>query len=121
MRIYISYCMTSLLKLKITIFFLAFQGQSVFPKLDIAELRELHILAFSETWLKTTRSNDDLFLQQYHPPERKDMVGDNHGGIMIYVRGNLHYTRRRDLEPQDVECLWTEIALKYKHILFGVF
>ena len=40
---------------------------------------------------------------------------------MIYVRENIYYTRRRDLEPQGIECLWIELTLKQKHILFGVF
>ena len=40
---------------------------------------------------------------------------------MIYVRDTIHYIRRRDLEPQGIECLWIELTLKHKHILFGLF
>ena len=103
--------------------FVHYNVQSVFPKLDalFAELRDLDILAFSETCLNNSISTDDLLLQQYHPPERKDRIGDSHGGVMIYVRENIYYTRRRDLEPQGIECLWIELTLKQKHILFGVF
>ena len=95
----------------------------MFPKLYVlyTELRDLDVLAFSETWLNSTNSDNDLLLQQYHPPERKDRIGDSHGGVMIYVRYTLHYTRRRDLEPQGIECLWIELTHKHKHILFGLF
>ena len=29
--------------------------------------------------------------------------------------------RRRDLEPNGVECIWVELTLRQKHVLFGVF
>ena len=29
--------------------------------------------------------------------------------------------RRRDLEPNEVECIWVEVTLRQKHVLFGVF
>ena len=82
--------------------------------------RNLDILAFSDTWLNNSISSDDLLLQQYHPPERKDRVGDSHVGVIIYVRENIHYTRRRDLEPKDIGCLWIELTCK-KHVLFALF
>ena len=54
--------------------FVHYNVQSVFPKLDVlfAELCDLDILAFSETWLNSSITNDDLLLQLYHSPERKD-------------------------------------------------
>ena len=33
----------------------------------------------------------------------------------------MHYCRRRDIEPRDIECIWVEIISKHKHVLFGVF
>ena len=89
----------------------------MFPKLDVlfAELCDKDILAFSETWLNSSITNDYLLLQLYHSPERKDRICDSHG----YVRNTIHYIRRRDLEPQVMESLWIELTLK--HILFGLF
>ena len=103
--------------------FVQYNVQSVFPKLDVlfAELCDLDIIAFSEIWLNSSITNDDLLLQLYHSPERKDWIGDSHGGVMIYFRDTIHYIRRRDLEPQGIECLWIELTLKHKHILFGLF
>ncbi|MEW8547700.1 MAG: reverse transcriptase domain-containing protein, partial [Candidatus Thiodiazotropha sp.] len=97
--------------------------QSIFPKLDIlfAELYEFDILAFSETWLSTAVTTDDLLLQSYQVPERKDRTGDNHGGVMLYVKEPIYYKRRNDLEPVGIECIWIELTLKHKHVLFGLF
>ena len=40
---------------------------------------------------------------------------------MIYVKDSVHYTRRNDLEPLNIECIWIEIQLKQTRILFGLF
>lgn len=103
--------------------FVHYNIQSIVTKLDIllAELYDFDILAFTETWLNSSVNNDDLSLQSYHSPERKDRVGDSHGGVMLYVKETIHYTRRNDLEVNGVECLWIELTLKNKHILLGLF
>ena len=33
----------------------------------------------------------------------------------------VHHIRRHDLEPIGVECLWIELTLKHKRLLFGLF
>ncbi|MES9993746.1 MAG: endonuclease/exonuclease/phosphatase family protein [Candidatus Thiodiazotropha sp.] len=75
--------------------------QSILSKLDIlqTELLEFDILAFTETWLGPSVDTNDLLLHSYNTPERKDRAGDNHGGVMIYIKDFLHYKRRADLEP----------------------
>ena len=40
---------------------------------------------------------------------------------MIYIKDTVHYTRRNDLEPLNIECIWIEIQLKQTRILFGLF
>ena len=54
--------------------------QSIVPKLDVlhAELITFDILALFETWLNPTTEIDDLILQSYGKPERKDRDGDRH-------------------------------------------
>ena len=54
-------------------------------------------------------------------PERKDRIGDSHGGVILYVKDTLYYIRRRDLELAGVECLWIELSLKHKKFPFGLF
>ena len=40
---------------------------------------------------------------------------------MIYVKNSIYYKRRLDLEPRGIECIWIELVLNYKHVLFGLF
>ena len=56
--------------------------QSIFQKLDAlhAELNDSDILCFSETWLNAPIDTEDLLLQSYNRPERKDRAGDTHRG-----------------------------------------
>ncbi|MCG7870185.1 MAG: hypothetical protein JAY74_27935 [Candidatus Thiodiazotropha taylori] len=79
------------------------------------------ILAFTETWLSASVDTDDLLLESYNQPERKDRVGDNHGGVILYVKETLFYKRRDDLEIRGVENIWIELANNHKRVLFGVF
>ena len=103
--------------------FVHYNVQSIFSKLDIlqTELFEFDILAFTETWLSPSIDTNELLLHSYNTPERKDRVGDNHGGVMIYVKDCLHYKRREDLEPRNIESIWLELTNNHKHILFGLF
>lgn len=103
--------------------FVHYNVQSISSKLDIlgSELFDFDILAFSETWLNSSIDTEDLLIQSYRSPERKDRIGDSHGGVMIYVKENIHYRRRQDLEILGVECIWIELGNKHKHVLFGLF
>ena len=103
--------------------FVHYNVQSILPKLEIlhAELFEFDILAVTETWLSPTDDSDDLLLQSYNRPERKDRVDDSHGGVILYIKEGIHYKRRKDLEIRGIESIWVELANKHKRILFGLF
>ncbi len=96
--------------------------QSILPKLDLitAELHIFDILAFTETWLNDRVSNDKLMIPSFFGPERKDRA-DSHGGVILYIKDNIPFTRRRDLEIQPLENIWVELQLNKKKILLGVF
>lgn len=63
--------------------FVHYNVQSILSKLEIlhAELIEFDVLAFSETWLNASTETDDLLLELYITPVRKDRIGDSHGGL----------------------------------------
>ena len=92
-------------------------------KLDLlsTELFDFDILSFSETWLNPSVSLNDLHIQSFNKPERKDRVGDSHGGVLVYVKDNIHYRRRHDLEILGLENIWIELSFKHKRVLFGLF
>ena len=60
-------------------------------------------------------------LESYNKLERKDRVGDPHGGVMLYVKETIFYKRREDLEIRGLENIWIELANNHKRILFGIF
>ena len=64
---------------------------------------------------------NELLLHSFNTPERKDRTGDNHGGVIIYVKDSLYYKRREDLEPRNIESIWLELTNNRKHVLFGLF
>ena len=115
--------MTDNLNLSHHLSFVHYNVQRISSKLDIiySELLDFDILAFSETWLNPDIPTDDLLLDSFNKPERKDRQADSHGGVMVYVKEGLHYKRRQDLEPNRTECIWIELINKTKHVLFGVF
>ena len=111
----------SSLKFNHNLSFVHYNVQSIFSKLEIlqAELSDFDILAFTETWLSPSIDINELLLHSYNTPERKDRAGDNHGGVMIYVKDCLHYKRRADLESRNIESIWIELTNNHKRILFG--
>lgn len=111
------------LSLNHTLSFVHYNVQSIVNKLDIiqAELFEIDILSFTETWLNPDISSEDIMLQSYSTPERKDRPGDPHGGVMIYVKDGLFYKRRYDLEIRGVESIWIELIHNRKSILYVFF
>ena len=97
--------------------------QSIFSKLEVlhTELIDFDILSFSETWLNDSIASEDLLLESYNKPERKDRPGDSLGGVMLYVKEGLHYKRRNDLELRNIESVWIEVANSHKRVLVGLF
>ena len=103
--------------------FVHYNVQSLAPKLDTltAELMDFDILAFSETWLNESTLTEDLLIESFSQSERKDRVGDRHGGVIIYVKDSLFYRHRDELELRGIENIWIEKTIKHNCILFGLF
>jgi hypothetical protein len=101
--------------------FIHYNVQSLLPKIDVLgiELRDFDLLAFSETWLSDEVSSDDLIITSFKKPERKDR-NDGYGGVTVYVKNTIQYKRRLDLELNDIECIWLELSVVKKKILFSI-
>jgi len=53
--------------------------------------------------------------------ERKDRKNNPGGGVCIYIKNEIHYNRRNDLEQDDIECVWLELFMtKAKSFLVGI-
>ena len=62
-----------------------------------------------------------IVLLSYQSPERKDRVTNNNGGVIIYIKDNINHVSRADPEPIGVDCVWIELTLRHKRIIFGLF
>lgn len=71
----------------------------------------VHIISFSETHTNNTVTDAQLKIPGY-TLERKDRVIEGHGGVSLYIRDDLNYNRRDDLEIEGIEFLWIEFFPK---------
>lgn len=96
--------------------------QSLVSKIDQlqVELSHFDIIAFTETWLSPAIPDEDISLVNYQIPYRKDRP-DSYGGVIVYVKDTIPCKRRQDLQIANLECIWLELKLKNKIILFIVF
>jgi hypothetical protein len=72
--------------------FMHLNVQSLVPKIDLlnVELQKFDILCFTETWLNTNVANQDISLDNFQSPFRKDRVDRLGGGVAIYVKNDYH-------------------------------
>ena len=98
--------------------------QSLLPKLDLvyAEYNNFDILSFTETWLNSENSDDSIELINFQKPFRKDRGPEKlGGGVVVYVKDNVHARRRSDLEYLGVEAVWVQLKINSKNVLYGTF
>ena len=82
--------------------------------------KNLHILGLSETKLKDHKSTSMFHVEGFQTPFRKDNESNGGGGIIVYVRNGINAKRRKDLEINEISCIWLEISQnKGKPFLIG--
>ena len=102
--------------------FVQYNVQSLLPKLDVikTELSQFDIIGLTETWLNRSVTDEDVNIDGYNL-FRKDRSFNSYGGLNLYVKSHIFCKRRSDLEIVDTECIWLELVLQNKHMLFGLF
>ena len=60
-----------------------------------------------ETFLNNTISDQDILIEGYKIV-RRDRTQCGGGGLLVYIMNNIDYTRRCDLERNDIEVIWKE-------------
>ena len=90
-------------------------------KIDLvyAELNKFDIITISETWFHESIPIDQITMQGYTNPVRRDRSG--YGGVAIYVKNNLFCKPRPDLEVTDLEAVWIETKVNQDSLLVGCF
>lgn len=102
--------------------FIHCNARSLLPK--ISELRligartKAAVLCITETWLDNSVTNTEVKIDGYSLL-RKDRSRTG-GGVCAYIRGDLAFTQRTDLQQTELEAIWFDILLpKTKPILVG--
>ena len=77
------------------------------------------MIALSDTWLSPSTTDEVISFPTFQKPYRKERQ-DHYGGVIVYVKQNIPCKRRHDLEINAIECIWLELKLKSKTVLFSV-
>ena len=77
------------------------------------------IIAVTETWLDNTICDNEVCIPGYNIQRKyRDREG---GGVCIFIRNNINFYRRSDIDKDDLELLAIDIMLpKSKPIRLGV-
>lgn len=70
---------------------------------------DFDILCFTETHLDSKVCDSDILLYGYGTIFRRDR-NSHGGGILICVPSTIKASRRIDLDPSSIECIWLEIC-----------
>ena len=73
--------------------------------------KDTHILGISETHLNADISDSQASVQDY-TFVRKDHAKGTWGGVGCYIRNDIRWQRREDLEQKCIEAMWIEILVK---------
>ena len=103
--------------------FVHLNARSILPKmgeLDIlAHNTNAAIIAVTESWLDNTIHDNEVCIPGYSI-QRKDRNREG-GGVCMFIRNNINFNRRSDIDNDDFEFLAIDIMLpKSKPILLGV-
>ena len=87
-----------------------------------AESDNFDILTLSETWLNDKHSDDEVSLEGFHKPIRKDRQNNRvGGGVAIFVKIGHFCKHRSDLEIDELEAVWIETRINKKSYIVGSF
>ena len=102
--------------------FVGLNIRSLLPKIDQLKIfvqnNNPAVISVSETWLDNSVTSNEVNIPGYSI-ERKDRNRQG-GGVCIYVRDNLSYNIRNDIDHENIEGIWIDLLLpKTRPILIG--
>ena len=82
--------------------------------------KNTHMFSLSETHIENSTPTQLFEIPGYTFINKNRDVG-THGGVAIYIKDSIPFTRRTDLEVNELECIWLEINFpNTKSFLFSV-
>ena len=102
--------------------FIHCNARSLLPKLSevkiVAMKTEAAVISITESWLDESITNAEIHIDNYNIV-RSDR-SRNGGGVCMYIRKDLAFSPRTDLQSDNTETIWIDILLpKTKPILIG--
>ena len=86
-------------------------------RMDILSVSETHII-INDGY----DDNDTLYTVDGYRFIKRNRDGGRGGGVAVYLKDNIEWQRRSDLEREAIENIWIEIFIpKSKSILLGIF
>lgn len=82
-------------------------------------ISDFDVVFFTETHLDCRVSDNDILLDGFDNPVRKDRNA-NGGGIIAYCKSDVNLKRRTDLEHEHIECMWFELKTKLHSLLLNI-
>ena len=73
--------------------------------------KNIHILGISEAHLNADILDNQASVQDY-TFIRKDLAKRIWGGVGCYIRNDIRWQRRQDLEQKGIEAMWIDILVK---------
>lgn len=93
--------------------------RSLLPKIEqirhLLDNTKFDIFCINESWLDSSISYHEIEVTGYkmfNKPRNR-----HGGGVAIYIRNDLKYKRRIDLELANIECIWLEVVLHKTKLL----
>ena len=86
----------------------------------LVNTHKFDFIGISETWLDNTILDESIKIPGYTLMRKDRICARRSGGVCCYVKDNLPFLRRIDLERNDTELLWVELKIKPKSIIIGV-
>ena len=93
--------------------------RSLLPKIHeiqfILHISNFDILCINESWLDDSISAQDIAVSGYSTvTKHRNRHG---GGIVVYIKNEVKFDRRIDLELPELECIWIELKCKGQNVL----
>ena len=103
--------------------FIHLNAQSMFLKMSelriLAKENKPAVLSITETWLNDSFTNESIKIEGYNIV-RRDRIGRSAGGVLMYIREDLSFNPRTDLQNDNLEDIYVELLLnKTKPIITG--
>ena len=74
--------------------------------------KNIHIFGISETHLNNNMSSSQLSIDGYDFIRKDRISGGTGGGVGCYIRKDINWQRRTDLESNEIEGMWIEMFIQ---------